>query len=69
MPARQMHTVEQITAGSATFLYSAIWNTLAELATIRPPADRPTKSMKQVIYRPHDTPLFIPVTPRPLISW
>ena len=49
MPAQQMHTVEQMMAGSATFLYSAIWNTLAELATIKPPAERPTKNMKHAM--------------------
>ena len=49
IPAQQMHTVEQMTAGSATFLYSATWKTLAEEATMRPPADRPTKNMKHVM--------------------
>ena len=49
MPAQQMHTVDRMTAGSATFLYSATWNTLADEATMRPPADRPTKNMKHVM--------------------
>ena len=49
MPAQQMHTVDRTTAGSATFLYSATWNTLADEATMRPPADRPTKNMKHVM--------------------
>ena len=49
MPARQMHTVERMTAGSATFLYSFTWKTDAEEATMRPPAESPTKNMKQVM--------------------
>ena len=49
MPAQQMHTVDRMTAGSATFLYSTTWNTLADEATMRPPADRPTKNMKHVM--------------------
>ena len=44
-----MHTVDRMTAGIATFLYSATWNTLADEATIRPPADKPTKNMNMVI--------------------
>lgn len=44
--ATQMHTVDMMTAGSATFLKRSMPNTWAELATIRPPADRPTKVMK-----------------------
>ena len=67
-PAQQMHTVEVMTAGMATRLNDSIWNTCAELATIRPPADRPTKNMKHVMYRPHDTPFDMPVTHKPCVS-
>ncbi len=49
MPAQQMHTVDRMMAGTATFLNCAMWNTDAEEATISPPADRPTKNMKQVM--------------------
>ena len=49
MPAAQMHTVERMMAGSATALNFVIWNTLAEEATIRPPAESPTKNMKLVM--------------------
>ena len=49
MPAQQMHTVDRMTAGSATFLYSAMWKMLAEDATMRPPAERPTNSMNIVM--------------------
>lgn len=45
MPAMQMHTVEQMTAGLATLLNFSMPNTWAEEATIRPPAERPTNSM------------------------
>ena len=58
-----------MTAGTDTRLNDSMPNTCAELATIRPPADRPTKNMKHVIYRPHDTPLDMPVTHRPCVSW
>ena len=37
-------------------------------ATIKPPADKPTKNMNAVMYRPHEVPLFMPVTPRPNMS-
>ena len=56
-------------AGSATALNFVIWNTLAEEATIRPPAESPTKNMNMVMYRPQDTPLDMPVTARPPASW
>ena len=36
-------------AGSATFLYCATWNTLADEATMRPPAERPTKNMNMAM--------------------
>ncbi len=49
MPARQMHTVDRITAGMATCLNALMWKTLAEEATMRPPADRPTKNMNMVM--------------------
>ena len=49
MPAQQMHTVESTTAGRATFLYCATWNTLADEATMRPPAERPTKNMNMAM--------------------
>ena len=68
-PAHRMHTVEVMTAGMDTRLNDSMPNTCAELATIRPPADRPTKNMKHVMYRPHDTPLDMPVTHRPCVSW
>ena len=68
-PARTMHTVERMTAGLATALNALILNTLAAADTIRPPADRPTKNMKEVIYSPQDTTFRIPVTIRPLFSW
>ena len=48
-PARQMHTVEVITAGRATGLNFSMLNTWAEDATIKPPADRPTKNMNAVM--------------------
>ena len=48
-PARQMHTVDTMTAGRATFLYSVTWKMEADDATIRPPADRPTRNMKQAM--------------------
>ena len=50
--ARQMLTVETTTAGSATFLKRSMLNTCAELATIRPPADRPTKNMNRMMFAP-----------------
>ena len=68
IPPQQRHTVEQMTAGSAIFLRLPTWNTLAALATIRHPADNPMKNMKHAIYRPHDTPLLMPVAPRPSMS-
>ena len=49
MPAQQMHTVEQMTAGIATFLKLSMPNTCAELATIRPPAESPTKNMNMAM--------------------
>ena len=49
MPAQQMHTVDRMTAGSATFLYCATWNTLADEATMSPPAESPTKNMNIVM--------------------
>ena len=49
IPAQQMHTVDRMMAGIATFLYFSMWNTDAELATIRPPADRPTKNMNMAM--------------------
>ena len=49
MPARQMLTVDTITAGSATFLKALMLNTWAELATIRPPAESPTKNMNMMM--------------------
>ena len=48
-PAQQMHAVDVITAGIATFLKDSMRNTWAEEATIKPPAESPTKNMKQVI--------------------
>ena len=45
MPATQMHTMEQMTAGFATALNFSMPKTCAELATIRPPAESPTNSM------------------------
>ena len=68
MPAQQMHTSDRITAGSATTLYFLIPKMEAEEATIRPPADRPTKNMKHVRYKPQLVELFMPVMPRPNIS-
>ena len=44
-------------------------NPLAEEATIRPPAESPTKNMNMVMYRPQDTPLDMPVTAKPPASW
>jgi hypothetical protein len=38
-------------------------------ATIRPPADRPTKNMKNKMYWPHITTLRMPVTESPLANW
>ena len=35
---------------------------------MRPPADRPTKNMKHVRYKPQLVELFMPVMPRPNIS-
>ena len=49
MPAQQMHTIEQMTAGIEIFLKASMLNTCAELATIRPPADRPTNSMNRIM--------------------
>ena len=49
MPAQQIHTVDKIMAGTATFLNCAMWNTLADEATIKPPAESPTKNMKHVM--------------------
>ena len=69
MPAKQMHTVDRMIAGMATALKRLMWKTLAEEATIRPPAESPTKNMNMVMYRPHDTPLDMPVTARPPASW
>ena len=65
MPARQMHTVDRIIAGMATALKRLMWKTLTEEATIRPPAESPTKNMNMVMYRPQD----MPVTARPPASW
>ena len=39
------------------------------VATIRPPAESPTRNMNIVMYRPHDTPLDMPVTAKPPASW
>ena len=49
MPARQMHTVDRMIAGMATALKRLMWKTLAEDATIRPPAESPTKNMNMVM--------------------
>ena len=38
-------------------------------ATMSPPADRPTKNMKNRMYWPHITMLRMPVTTRPLANW
>src|SRR4030065_522053 len=38
-------------------------------ATMRPPAERPTKNMKKRMYWPHITVLRIPVTTRPVLYW
>ena len=38
-------------------------------ATIRPPAESPTKYMKSVMYRPHIMGLRMLVAARPLSSW
>ena len=69
IPARQMHTVDRMIAGIATALKRLMRNTLAEEATIRPPAESPTKNMNMVMYRPQDTPLDMPVTAKPPASW
>ena len=45
-PAQQMHTVDTHTAGSATFLNSVTWKIDADEATIKPPADKPTKNTR-----------------------
>ena len=45
----QMQMSDTRMAGSATFLYSATWKMDADDATIRPPADSPTKNMKQAM--------------------
>ena len=63
-----MHTSDKMTAGSATALYFLMPKMEAEEATIRPPADRPTKNMKHVRYKPQLVELFMPVMPRPNIS-
>ena len=68
-PAQQMHTMDVMTAGTDTRLNDSMPNTCAELATIRPPADRPTKNMNAMMYRPHELELFMPVIPRPYICW
>ncbi len=49
MPATQMQAVDRMTAGMATALNLFTWNTLAELATIRPPAESPTKNMNMMM--------------------
>ena len=69
MPAQQMHTSDKMTAGSATALYFLMPKIEADEATMRPPADRPTKNMKQVRYSPQLVELFMPVMPRPNMSW
>ena len=68
-PAQQMHTMDVMTAGTDTRLNDSMPNTCAELATIRPPADRPTKNMNAMMYRPHELELFMPVIPRPYVCW
>ena len=68
-PAQQMHTVDMHTAGSATFLNSVTWKIDADEATIKPPADKPTKNMNAAMYRPQEVPLFMPVTPKPNMVW
>ena len=49
MPATQMQAGDTMTAGIEILLKLSMPNTCAELATIKPPADKPTKNMKQVI--------------------
>ena len=49
MPARQMHTVDRMIAGMATALKRLMRKTLAEEATIRPPAESPTKNINMVM--------------------
>ena len=68
-PAQQMHVSDRMTAGSATALYFLMPKMEADEATMRPPAESPTKNMKQVRYKPQLVELFMPVTPRPNISW
>ncbi len=67
--ARITATVASRTARRVMGLNALTPNSRPADATIRPPADRPTKNMKNRMYWPHITTLLMPVTARPFANW
>ena len=67
--ASRTATVASSTARRVIGLNAATPNRRPAEATIRPPAESPTKNMKNRMYWPHITMLRMPVTTRPLANW